>query len=285
MSVWEPWDADEDEIVDLRVIREAIPPTMRPALMTWMYERLTNGYARTTAPMINALQTALRIDLGLSEDFVETAFLVRRIESQGDKFVLRVVDFLLSAFETPNGFNAPPGAVTALKWHLDTSMSSVQITSINRVYRLAHRLPDGVEEAMQVSIDAGAQNAGQHLAKAIRQAQSLEPDSSLIMTESIRAVESAAGPVVLPRDKQHRLGKIVQALKDKPGWTLVFDRRDDAVPDHRSVVIGMIETLAFAQRDRHAGAAPTSQQAMAHVMLAATLVGWFATGAVQMNEG
>jgi len=283
MSVWEPWDADEGELADLRVVRERIPDTMRPALLDWLYKRLHSSYSSTSSEVVNDLQSALRISLGFDRGAVNTDDLVNAIEARGDKTLLRVADWLVGQFER-DPYNGTPQEVADIEWHLDTAMSGVRVASVDRGFRLALRLPEGVEEASQIAVDVGSRIAGQHLAKALRQVQSLDPDTSAAMTEAIRAVEAAAGPVVLPKDKRLQLSKIVQSLRDKPNWTLSLQRRDDGVPDHHAVLIGMMETLAFAQQDRHAGEAPTIQEAMAHAMLAATLVGWFSTGVVHMNE-
>ncbi|MGO4689468.1 hypothetical protein [Glaciibacter sp. 2TAF33] len=285
MSVWDPWDADEEELADLRVVRDRIPVTMRPALLDWVNKRLVGPYNSTASEVVNALQSGLRIHFGFDRGFVDTDILVDAIERQGDKTLLRVVDWLLGQFEKPtNPYYGEPAEVTDLEWHLDTAMSGVRVVSDAGVYRLGRRLPEGVEEAAQIAVDGGSKVAGEHLAKALRHVQSLEPDTSAAMTEAIKAVEAAAGPVVLPNSKRHRLSMIVQALKDKSDWTLVLERRDDGYPDHQAVLIGMIETLVFAQRDRHAGGPSSPQQAMAHAMLAATLVGWFSTGVVEMND-
>lgn len=284
MSVWDPWDADVEELADLRVIRERIPTTMRPALLDWLHARLLGPYGYTPSRTVNSIQTALRVNFGFDRGEVKTDSLIQTIDFHGDKMLLRVVDFLLGQFAEPYPYASQPSEVTVLEWHLDTAMSGIKVVLADGVYRLGLRLPEGVGEAAQIAVGSGPQVAGQHLSKAIREAQSLDPDTSNVMTEAIRAVEAAAGPIVLPLAKRHRLSMIVQALKDKPRWALVLERRDDGVPDHRAVVIGMIETLVFAQRDRHAGGPPSPKQAMAHAMLASTLVGWFATGSIEMND-
>lgn len=283
MSVWDPWDADEDERADLRIVRDRIPDTMRPALLDWLHKRLHGSYGATAPEAVNALQSALRINLGFGRGRIATDQLVNALENSGDKTLLRVVDWLIGQFEL-DPYRGTPREVADVAWHFDMAMSGVQVVPLDNGFRLALRLPEGVEDILQIAVDEGPKIAGQHLAKALRQAQSLDPDTSAAMTESIRAVEAAAGPVVLPRDKRLQLSKIVQSLKDKSDWTLGLQCRDDGVPDHRAVLIGMMETLAFAQRDRHAGDAPTVQEALAHAMLAATLVGWFSTGIVRMNE-
>lgn len=285
MNVWIPWDADEDEAAELSVVRENIPETMRPALLRWLHLRLLYSNGRTSPDVVNSLQTALRVDLELGDGHVPVGLAVDAIEARGNKFLLRVVDWFLGSFEPRRGMSGHDPAIADLSWHLDTAMSGIEVHGDWNGYRLRKRLPEGIEEAAQVAVTESPGVAGVHLAKAIREAQSMDPDTSLVMTEAIRAVEAAAGPVVLPNASRHRLSIIVQALKDKSAWSLVLERRDDGYPDHRAVLIGMLETLVFAQRDRHAGGPPSREQALAHALLAANLVGWFAAGAVQMNEG
>ncbi|QLD10808.1 hypothetical protein [Microbacterium oleivorans] len=150
-------------------------------------------------------------------------------------------------------------------------------------FRLSRRLTDGIEDLADEVVRSASHRAGLYLSSAWTEAYGLEPDTSKVMTESIRAVEAAAGPRVLPEDKRATLGKIVASLKSRTDWHLVLDRRDDDHPDHHAVVVGMIETLAFAQRDRHAGAPPTVLQAQGHVQVAANLVNWFSTGVVEFD--
>ena len=58
----------------------------------------------------------------------------------------------------------------------------------------------------------------------------------------------------------------------------------DGYPNHLEVLIGMMETLAKAQSDRHSGNKPTPLEAQAHAQLGATLVHWFASGSVIREE-
>ena len=281
---WIPWDADEAEIEDLQVVREPIPESMRPALIAWLNRLLSTGAAsRTTAGFtVNAIQTALRIHFNLLPGDIYTRDFVDRISIEGDKFALRVVDFLLSGQEL-DPYGNEPDDVVDLRWHLDASASAVRVESVDGIYRIQRRLPDGVDDAAQISVGAANANAGAHLAKALREVHSLEPDSGLVMTEAIRAVEAAAGQVVIPRDQKPTMGKIVDRLKSKRDWKLTLQRRDDGRPDHQEVVIGMMETLVFAEQHRHSGTPPTQVEAQTHALLASTLVGWFATGAVVMD--
>ena len=108
----------------------------------------------------------------------------------------------------------------------------------------------------------------------------MTPDTSKILREAIQAVEAAAGAVAIPKEGRPQLSKIVGALRDQKGWGLVLAQRDGH-PDHKAVLIGMLETLAFAQQHRHSGHGYSETEAVGHVQLAATLVGWFSAGVVR----
>lgn len=279
---WIPWDADEVEQQDLRVIREDIPETMRPALEQWLADRLDSGFGNTDAETIHALQSGLRIQLLVPNGSLKTEAVVERITALGDRIMLRVVDFILGTLEERLS-RVEMAKVTYLEWHLSIAASGVQVAVQDGVHRLKRRLPEGVEEATQLSVDAANAVAGAHMAKALREVQSLEPDASKVMTEAIRAVEAAAGAVVTPKDMKPSMGKIVGRMRDKQDWSLTLKRRDDGHPDHHAVVLGMLETLTFAEQHRHSGPSPSLREAQTHALLASTVVGWFATGAIVMD--
>ena len=281
MTVWRPWDADDDEYAQRLEIKALIPEPMRPFLHSWLASELdTAGYGHTEAGTVHALQSAFGINFGFAPGRVSTQALVERIASESDRFLMQVVDYVAASYER-RAYGPVPDEIDSLSWHLDQNMSAVQILpDASQAYRIARRLPLGVEDSGTDAVDRASEQAGRHLIKAWSAMRSLSPDTSLVMTEAIRAVEAAAGPVVIPKDKQQRLGKIVQTLKARETWGLVLRRRDDGVPDHRIVLIGMMETLAFAEQHRHGGEAPSVLEALTHVQLASTLVSWFATGAV-----
>lgn len=282
MEPWRPWDADDDEYAERLIVRDLIPAPLRPALRNWLRDALNSGYSRASEGAVNLIQSALRMNFGFEAGPVDLDLLLSSMESRGDRFIMRVVDFLLSLRSPVEWSNRDE--VDGLEWHLDQNMAAVTIEVSGDGYRITRRLPEGVEEAAQTAAESANSRAGRHLVKAWSEARSLTPDTSAVMTEAIRAVEAAAGPVVIPRDKQQRLGKIVAVLKDNSSWTLILPTRDDGYPNQRTVLIGMLEVLAFAEQQRHAGEEPRPEVAMAHVQLAATLVGWFSAGVVVKAE-
>lgn len=284
---WIPWDATEEEITELHIVREQIPESIRPAILAWIFDRLPgqaymNEY--TPSEVVDNLRTALRLPLDFSpKASVKRLALVEQIASQGDRTVLRVVDYLASSFRRGRYGETPP-EIADLAFHLDKGGSAVRVrySPSSPGYRLELRLVEGTEELAQQAVDQ-QESPGRHLSRAWRSAFDLDPNPSFAMTEAIRAVEAACAPVVLPKDRKPTLGKVVSALQSQSGWGLLLDN-SDGFPNHLDVLIGMMETLAKAQPDRHAGEEPTQLQAQAHVQLAATLVFWFSSGAVLREQ-
>lgn len=283
-QVWRPWDADNDEYAGLLTVRDMIPEHAKPSIENWLLGILTNGgYGYATAKLRNFIETALHTRMTFESGAVKADQLAADILSRGDQFTVRVLDLLLSGMERDSFWNAP-SEVDVLSSYLDLSASSVVVISVERSFRIARRLPEGVEQIASDAVSSTGEVAGRHLAEAWRAATAIEPDTSKAMSEAIKAVEAAGGALITPRENLPRLGKIVAALKDQSAWVLAFGTREDGHPDHRAVLIGMLETLVFAQRDRHSGGAPDSVASLGHVQLASTLVAWFSTGVVRRSE-
>src|SRR5690242_9027153 len=98
----------------------------------------------------------------------------------------------------------------------------------------------------------------------------------------IRAVESAAVPVVTPKDKKATLGTIIGQMKNQ--GALYTTGGTSSANDGVSAVVGMMTMLWEQQTDRH-GANPTipATQERVEMLLpvAAALVHMFSTGAVR----
>ncbi len=281
MDPFKPWDATDEEYAELLIIREPIPESLDESISHWLRGvfRQTESYGQVSRKLINVIEAALRVRL-MANQAPDSSELTKAVRSKGTQYTLRVVDFLLSQMEPTSPMGHWPEDVLFLKSQMDLSSSAVQIVREGQHYRIARRLPEGVEEAAQRALDDANPIAGQHLAKAWREMQGMEPDASTVLREAIQAVEAAAGAVVIPKDKKPQLSKIVGALRQQDGWGLVLAQRDDGHPDHKAVLIGMLETLAFAEQSRHSGPGYSEAEAVGHVQLAATLVGWFSADVV-----
>ena len=75
-------------------------------------------------------------------------------------------------------------------------------------------------------------NAAEYLRRAWHHVYGRNPNPSTAYHDAVRAVEAAARPVVTPNDGQATLGKMIPALKDKPGkWDTVIGDVDTVRED------------------------------------------------------
>lgn len=102
-------------------------------------------------------------------------------------------------------------------------------------------------------------------------------------SESIKAVEAAARPVVAPKDALATLGTMISAMRDKESkWevTLSAERVED--------VVRRAEALWFTPHERHGSDLPqeevTVERAQAAFNLALSLVDYFARGLIRRTE-
>ena len=137
-----------------------------------------------------------------------------------------------------------------------------------------------VDETLQVlgeSTIATDSRPAHHLRSAWHRAWGRNPDASGAYRESVRAVEAAYAPIILPRDQTATLGKMIAALRDKPDKFAVRLSGPGSVESVASVR-AMFELLWTSQLDRHGTAneevplTVTLEQAQDAVALATTLV-------------
>lgn len=123
-------------------------------------------------------------------------------------------------------------------------------------------------------------NPSSYLRSAWHHVYGRNPNPSTAYHDAVRAVEAAVRPVVTPRDGQATLGRMIGALRDKPGkWDTVIGDVD--------TVRKMMATIWKSQFDRH-GTDDTTKalnvsqsEAEAAVQVAVTLVQLFRTGAIR----
>ncbi|MGA5498745.1 hypothetical protein ACPCSP_30800 [Streptomyces cinereoruber] len=127
-----------------------------------------------------------------------------------------------------------------------------------------------------------AGSAADHLATAWQAAYGRSPDPVRAYSESIKAVESAAHAVIQPNHPKATLGTMLGELKGarhKFTFAIPAGSGDPIAPAE-----SLMRVLWDGQTSRHGGQTPTSPEtleaARASVHLAATLVQWFASGAV-----
>lgn len=141
-----------------------------------------------------------------------------------------------------------------------------------------------VREAAQDAIDKAEPSAAQHLRAAWAAAHSRDRNPTLAHAEMVRAVESAARPVLTPSDSYATLGTLIGQLGSQSG--LYTTSGASAANDGVSTLVSMMKALWQTQTDRH-GANPTvpaTQERVEFLMpIAAALVHAFSSGAVHRS--
>lgn len=139
-----------------------------------------------------------------------------------------------------------------------------------------------VWKAAQEAIDRAEASAGQHLKLAWAATHGRDRNPTLAHAEMIRAVESAARPVLTPKDSKATLGTLIGQLNSQA--SLYATAGASAVNHGVSAVASMMQMLWQQQTDRH-GANPTipaTQERVEFLLpIAAAVVHAFSTGAVR----
>lgn len=149
---------------------------------------------------------------------------------------------------------------------------------------LEARVEDAVREAVErAKKETAATSAATHLNSAWLACYGRNPNPGLAYSEAIKAVEAAAAPAISPKDLKATLGTMLGQLRPTTAlWRFAI------APHTMDRVINAMEILWDGQTDRHGGNRPTAEitqeAAQAAVLLAATLVHWFATGAVTRRQ-
>lgn len=151
---------------------------------------------------------------------------------------------------------------------------------------LVRRVDPTVQEAYAKARESAPEDAAKHLQAAWVHAYGLNPDPDKSYGESVRAVEAALNPMVLPNDNKRTLGKAIGTLKNQSRqgkWELAIgDPANQA--DNIERLIGMLDLLWTNHDSRHAGTSGSRNQdpkeAEAVLHLAVLLVHWLSSGAL-----
>jgi hypothetical protein len=280
--VFVPFDATEDEVSALSVIRDGIPDSMEAPLRAWIggqligrYSSVHNGYV-VELPAVHAVQAALHLTLGAqASGDIRLEHVLGAIYAKGEQTVMRVADFLLSRLWDHDE------EVRSLSQTLDWSHSKYRVDVSGDEPRLALRLKEGLAEVAQSIIDK-ASDAGPLLAKAWHYAFGIQPQPAEAMDFAVKAVERAVTPIICPNHPRPSLGNAIAYVREQGNWTHNLRTDGDKAPPN-TTIHHMLQTLWVGQQYRHVdrnAIPPTVEQAQAHVQLAALLVGWFASETV-----
>lgn len=258
---------NEDALAKYQEPHDGIPPWMHSGVREWV-----DRCIRSDAYMRRAEQV-LRVELDwVSSRRARNALLSKlRLPGPG----LDLLDYCL--YECAEG----PDLSEDLEPILENSGSAWKVGSdSDGHYCLEKRVDRTVEGAARREM-AEQSNAATHLRSAWHHAYRRNPDPSKAYSESIKAVEAAARPVVSPKDQLATLGKMIGVMKATPQkWGTVI-----GAPDDVDTVRMMMNTIWKGQVDRHGTSDPnrdpvTQPAAEAAVQIGLTLVHLFRTGTI-----
>ncbi len=283
---WTPPGLTPDEAEAFLTPSTGLPPTARPALHRWIVKDGTSGNLVRWGFMLD-FQAASGIDLGVvHEPFVIVEKAIRFLQALTEEQCVYLLDYLLSHVSPgPRPASPMPSRVDGVASILHSAGAGWQVGNRQGRWGLVRVVPIGVAEAVE-GVLSSADRASALLRPAWTGAFGLGSSPSHAYFDAVRAVEVYSCPLVSPNDRSATLGKDINVLRTKPeAWVFALSggNRSTSI-DH---LVSTMQLLWHSQTDRH-GAADYQDvsvaEAQAAVLLASTLVGWFAQGALQRSS-
>jgi hypothetical protein len=274
---------DDDRIAKVEALYGGVPEWMHPSLFEWLTTNLCAYDGSIHRDRLRAMERALQVAAPWDGDneYSGARLVMKWIGAKTD-LMLDVTDYLVALSSSSDGYDIEQ-RLPALMNLLRESGSEWTVGSLGDSLRLVRRVDETVRESAEQAMTLP--RAGVLLARAWSGVFGRDPDPSDAYRQAVRAVEAVAGPVVLPNDAGATLGKVIGHLRaTKDRWSIDFTHGEPGRPV--GVLIEMLSLLWGSQHDRHISPdsdAPLfagQQEAENAVVLAATLVHWFSSGAV-----
>lgn len=293
-DIWMPFYARTSETgaSEFECLFPGVPSWMRESLWGWLKPHLSkymhsartgDGYWDPVPDKIREIERICRIDsqwVGSGRDYsdrLKGIEALRAVLYKDETAFLTAVDFQLS-----RATNATLGK--ELQIILEDSSSKWRVGVVQSRAGLVERVDDTVQRAADDLVSRGGR-PGNLLAEAWQYAFSMQRNPSSAYRCAVRAVESAAAPILTPTDPQPSLGKMSTALRDGMAkWRFAFTV--DSKVDPKNVLLQMMQLLWTNDYARHINADPSvplnvsQEEAESAVVLALTLTNWFLSGAV-----
>lgn len=291
-DTWVPFYARASEAgaSDFECLFPGVPPWMRESLWSWLTKHLSRwvhstrgGYSDPETAKIREIERICRVDsqwTGPGRDYsdrLDGLRALRNVLYSNEAAFLTAVDLHLSR-------GLQEADVKDLQVILEDSSSKWRIGRVGSRAGLVERVDDTVQRAADELISKG-ERPGKLLAEAWQHAFSMQRNPSSAYRCAVRAVEVAATSVLTPKDSQPSLGKMIAALRDgMPKWRFAFTV--DSAVDPKNVLLQMMQLLWTNDYARHIHIDPSvplnvsQEEAESAVVLALTLINWFASGAV-----
>lgn len=259
----------------IETLFEGVPGHLSPSLQYFLEGKF--GYrtqpvggrsAMKTNMMLNvALRARVPVKPGLSETRLMNELIAQCLRDE--ELFLDVVDATLSL---------APEKSSALT---DIFLNAGSAWSVSPQGNSLTRRVDATAQRQIETVVSSLDDSSMELAEAWECAYGRSPNPSDVWDHSIKAIETALWPIVLPQSPMATLGTLEKALQDKPSkWTFGL----------KSNSIGGVETLhallkmVWPNPDRHGtggSRTPTQNEAEAVLHTAITIVRWIQAGLLQ----
>lgn len=266
-------------------IKRGIPVAARDEISAWLVDNKYN-HESVSWEFMTAFQTASGLDLRVGHQKLLSAGEARKYFRGLDETTLTyLLDYVISDFHVKEPQYRAPSRVSSLQKILDASGSSWTLGERQSGrYGLLERIPGAVVHVVD-QVLLPADRASALLRRAWDGAYGVSTTPSHAYYDAVKAVEVLANPLISPRDRDATLGKDINVLRGQAAkwkFAMAGSKQASAV-EH---VISMMQLLWHSHSDRHGAedyADVTLAEAQAAVLLASTLVGWLAQGALQMH--
>lgn len=201
-------------------LHEGVPDWLRPSLIDWATDCLPEYTLPSEYRLRNALQKLER-HLRFKADWESTSSARRtfsRMLWNDGEFLLDAVDFFL--------LNTTIQKRAQLEIMLSQGGSAWRVANRDIGDGLERRVLPETQELAAAAI-AGSGNDADYLRQAWQAAFGRSPQPNEAFDFSIKAIEAALIPIVIPKDRKATLGKIIRALRGKPDkWQMRLHGND-----------------------------------------------------------
>lgn len=266
---------NDDDAERYNVLLDGVPNKLREPVIGWLGKAIREDYEWVSVARTQRLAMLTDLSIGMPSDaYVRWSEYADQILRQLQPTqLLRVVDAVLAA-----GWHGTAPHVLDDTLHLAKSKWKVG----ERMGKpgLVARQPEGVQDVVEDTIGSSG-TPGQILARAWGKVHGFTPDDSGAYADAVRAVEAAAQPLVQPANGEATLGGMAGVMRNQGDWRLPLREHQHAPT--AEMIVAMMRSLYRGHSDRHGRddyRDVSHEEAMAGVVLAATLVSWFASGAI-----
>lgn len=255
---------------------EGVPPHLAEPLHSWLRDTWFDDiYGSIRDPrLLRAI--AIKLELPIRHNSSDTNVLDQMLAQCADEdFCLDFIDATLQFLDFAQT------RVSDLSVALTVGGSVWALAPDNK--SLSERL-DATARTQIADALSASDKASAELAEAWSKAFGRDPDASDAWDHSIKAVEEALRPVILPNDSGATLGKILGQLRGQPHLYSIHlaDNALTGALDAMTMFENMLHFI-WPNADRHGGGGPKPSlaQAQAVAQLAVTIVQWARAGIIK----